>query len=242
MDEKEIREKAIQEAEKADGQWDKERQRADQAEANFRKAQAEKDKLNAQMEQMQQQYQQQRNQLAELNAQSQATKSITDSLPDIDPENADIEDIAKAVSASRRIIAEQAKEVAALKAKASQYEQETTRERQQREERERRNQTLNEICTDLEEEFGSGLRNDAIKLMEKMNEEQGLPSNSAKAVLRLRNCFKKAKEDKGKNTDTAKVLMTDTGGGGGRPVFGNPNIKKGSLDDVAGQYSKLTGG
>lgn len=241
MDENEIRDKAIKEAEKADGEFDKERQRADQAEANFRKARVEKQQVSAQMTQLQQQFEQQQRQLAELNAQSEASKSIAESLPDINIEDATIEDVAKVVAASKKIIAEQAKELASLKTKASQYEQESARERQDREARERRNQVLNDVCTELEEEFGSGLRNDAIKLMEQMNEEHGFPENPAKAVLRLRKCFKTVKDNKkvGNKTNTDKHLVTDTGGGGERPAFGKPEIKKGSLEEVSAQYSKL---
>jgi len=243
MDEKELREKAIKEAEKADGEFDKERQRADQAEANFRKVQVEKQQVLAQMTQLQQQFEQQQKQLAELNAQSEASKSIADSLPDINIEDATIEDVAKVVTVSKKIIAEQAKELASLKTKASQYEQESAKERAEREARERRNQVLNDVCTELEEEFGSGLRNDAIKLMEQMNEEHGLPENPAKAVLRLRKCFKTVKENKKTNkTDTDKPLVTDTGGGGERPAFGNPEVKKGSLEEVSAQYGKLSSG
>lgn len=237
--EQELRDKAIKEAEKADGQWDKERQRADQAEANFHKAKAEKDQIGSQLTQLQQTISQQQQQIAELSAQNTATKSIADSMPDIDIENATIEDVAKVVSASKKIIAEQAKQLANLNTKASRFEQESVRERTDREAAERRNQVLNEVCSELEEEFGAGLRNDAIKLMEKMNEEQGLPTSSAKATLRLRQCFKKVKEgNEDKKSDKGKPVITDTGGGGSRPTLGNPNIKKGSLEDVSAQYSK----
>jgi len=244
MDEKELREKAIQEAEKVDGEFDKERQRADQAEANFRKAQAEKQQMSTQMSQLQQQFEQQQRQLAELNAQSKASKSIAESLPDINIEDATIEDVAKVVAASKKIIADQAKELASLKTKANQYEQESAKERAEREARERRNQVLNDVCAELEEEFGSGLRNDAIKLMEQMNEEHGLPENPAKAVLRLRKCFKTVKDKKASNKETNpnRHLITDTGGGGERPAFGNPEVKKGSLEEVSAQYGKLGAG
>jgi hypothetical protein len=241
LNDEEVQKQAIADAEKAKAEFDKDRQRADQAEANFRKAQAEKEHAMSQMSQLQQQMDAQQKQFAELKAQSDASKSVTDALPDLNEESS-IEDIAKVVSASKKIIAEQSRELASLRTKASQNEQETVKEKQEREASERRNQVLNDVCADLEEEFGAGLRNEALKLMEKMNDEVGLPTNPAKAVLRLRTCFKKVKESK--KTDEkktpAKVPVTDTGGGGSRPSFGNPKIKKGSLSDVSAQYGKVT--
>ncbi len=237
MDEKELRDKAIKEAEKADGQFDKERQRADQAEANYRKTAAEKEQMTSQVSQLQQQLAEQQRQFAELNAQSQASKSIEIALPDINLEDATIEDVAKVVAASKKVIAEQAKQLAALNAKASRFEQRTAEE----EAKLQRNKVLNDVCEDLEGEFGAGLRNDAIKLMEKMNAEQGLPANPAKAVLRLRQCFKLAKEDKASGKDKDKPLITDTGGGGDRPGFKKPQIQKGSLEEVSAQYAKAYG-
>jgi hypothetical protein len=244
LNDKEVKDQAnanaIADAEKAKAEFDKDRQRADQAEANFRKAQAEKEHATTQLSQLQQQMDAQQKQLAELKAQGEASKSIADNLPTL-TEDATIEDIARVVTASHKIIADQAKELAALKTKASRYEEETGKERQEREARERRNKVLEEVCTELEEEFGAGIRNDALKLMEKVNEEQGLPVNPAKAVLRLRQCYKKVSEDKTTETKkaTIKAPVTDTGGGGSRPSFGNTKIKKGSLSDVSTQYGKL---
>lgn len=239
MEDNEIRDKAIQDAEKAEAGFDKEKQKLEIAEANFRRAKAEKEQMSTQMQQMQQQFEQQQKQIAELSAQRSADSSIADQLPDINVEDASIEDVAKVMAASKKIIAEQARKLASLETKASNYEQESAKEKAERQDRERKNQILNEVCSDLEEEFGSGLRNDAIKLFEKITEEQGAPENPAKAVLRLRKCFKQVKDTKA--TKGSRPLITDTGEGGNRPTFSNPKIKKGSLDDVADQYAKVGG-
>ena len=234
-------EKAIQEAEKAASEFDKDRQRADQAEANLRKAQAERDKLNSHLDEMQDRMKQQAEQMSQLTSQKQASDNISEMIPDIDVDEASLEDIAKVINSTRSIITTQAKELAELKSKASRYEQETAQQKAQRLEAERNNKILNETCNDLEEEFGAGLRNEAIKLMEQQVAENGRPANQAKAVLMLRKCFKQVSRQK-TSPDTSRPPVTDTGGGGGRPSLEQPKIKKGSLEEVVEQYKKAASG
>jgi len=243
MTEDEIREQTIKEVEKKDQEFDKERQRADQAEANFKKAQAEAKQKAEQLAQLQAKIEQQQQQLAELQAKNNATQEIDQLIPEINPDEASFEDLTRAVLAAKKVISEQAKKLASLETVASQYQQETAKERQEREAQARRNAILEEVCNDLEREFGAGLRNDAIKLMEQINAKKGIPSNPAKAVLRLRDCFKRAKAARDRSPqDMHAHVATDVGGGGGRPSLGGAKIQKGSLDEVYQQYARASGG
>lgn len=229
-------EKAIETAEKATGEnFDKERQRADQAEANVRKLAQDKVQLTGQLATLQSTVQQQQNQLAELSSK----KQTFDSIPEINIESASLEDVVKAVSAAKQIIATQAQEITKLSKKAEAYE----RNEIGKTETEQRNKILDEVCGELEQEFGAGLRNEAIKFMQQMNEEQGPPENSAKATLRLRNCFKKAKDarDADKKKPADKKTNVPPGEGGGRSSFGSSKFKKGSLKEVLAQARQAAG-
>ena len=213
--------------------FDKERQRADQAEANLRKIKAEKEAANANLAQMQSRISEQQAKIDELSAKSSASKTIADKMPTVSVDDASAEEIAKAVNAAKEIIAEQAQELAALKAKTTNYEKTTYEREMAKQTQERNNSVLNKVCEELEREFGTGLRNDAIALMEQKNSEQGDPDSAALAVLRLRDCFKAVKKSK---TSDNKPPISDTGSS--RVSLSGVKLKKGSLAEVSAQMKK----
>jgi hypothetical protein len=223
-------------------QWDKERQRADQETANARKAREEATLLRNQIAQQQAESAAMRKQFEELSATVNAGRSVVDALPDLDVENASTADLAAAIKKAGTLITEQAKELARLQTKAKQYEEESAADKAARVAREQADQTLNEVCEELDAEFGAGYRNEAIKLMQTKNAEQGRPESPAKAVLRLRSCYREIKESKAKENKAKNPPHTDTGGGGSRPSFGGKQIKKGSLDEVAAQVAAANAG
>ena len=236
---KEVVDQALKDGEAAAREFDKDRQRADQAEANFRKAKAEKDQLHAQLAEMQAKHKELTNKVAELTAGKSAQEQVE--LPQFDPENMTGDEIAKALPQIAKVIRDQNKELAILRAKTEQSEAERQREREQLAAERQRNATFQKVCTRLEEKHGAGLRNRAIELMDKRTETEGEPATPAEATLLLDECFAAAKEEakaKDKPSRKKSETATDTGGGGGRPTFRNVEIKKGSLDDVASQYEK----
>jgi len=219
-------------------EFDKERQRADQAQANLEKSQAERDALRIDLAKATAEREAQKAKLAELTAVTNAARNAEAALPEINPESATVDDMAAALNATRRLIAEQSKQLAELKVANETQAERVNREARERDQATADDQIFNEVCLDLEDEFGAGLRNQAIELMKKENATKGAPANPAKAVLRLRSCFKQAKLDseKPKTKDTVRI---DGGGGGKGPSFGSPEIKEGSLDEVAKQYKAL---
>jgi chromosome segregation ATPase len=231
-------EAAIKDADKAEKEFDKDRQRADQAEANFRKAKAERDKLNSELESQRQKAQELEAQIKELQAGKAAEKDVADLIPEIDPENASVEDYGKAMRQMRVVIANLNKKLAQVETKGDQSEAARKKEREIAAEQEQRNKTFNKVCDRLEKKHGPGLRNRAIELMEQRVATEGDPENQAEATLMLDDCFAEAKTEAAKKPKDKKVV-TDTGGGG-RVSFGNVQIKKGSLDEVFEQFERAS--
>lgn len=226
--------------------FDKERQRVDQERANVERLKAERATLRDELSLARKEQAAQAAKIAELTSTIEAKKSVVEAFPDIDPEEATVDDVAKALQATKKIIADQAYQLAELRSKTESQTQRQVAEEQRRKQQEADDALLADVCSELEEEFGAGLRNEAIKLMEAENAEKGLPANAAKAVLRLRKCFRKASEhaeSKSKSRSKETPAPVDSGGGGYRPSFGVPEIKEGSLDEVSLQYRKaLSGG
>jgi Rad3-related DNA helicase len=216
-------------------EYTKEQQMIDQEKANAKRAREEAAALRQQLADQQAQSTELRKQFNDLSAQVNAGKSVADALPEIDPENASVADLAGAIKKASQIIADQAKELATLKNTARTYAEESAADKAARRAKEQADAVLNEVCDELEKEFGAGYRNEAITLMKQKNEELGTPSNPAKAALRLRDCYREIKTQKDKNKGSK--VNTDTGGGGYRPDMGQKPLKKGSLDDVAAQVA-----
>lgn len=216
--------------------FDKERQRADQEASNAARARETASTLSSENATLKGDMAAMQTRLNQIDSDSAAAKAIDSVLSDIDPNDASAEDLASVAVETKKVITTLAQDVATLKSSTAKSDAEREREKQAEESEARDNAVLNDVCNDFETEFGAGLRNKAIALMEKTNKEKGLAVNPAKALLRLRDCFKQVSEVK--DDDTGDPHFTDTGGGGGRPFVTSPEIKEGSLDDVAAQYKK----
>jgi len=215
--------------------FDKERQRADQAEANARKAREELNARNQELDKLRTEQEELRSQLGELTTKKDAATGIASLIPDVSPDDANAEDLANANTALKKVLTDIAQEVASLKSKTEKSEKQQTEAARRAEIEKRQNETLNRVCTEFESEYGKGTRNAALKLMSDMNEQQGEPDSPADAFLRLRSCFKTVSEKKASGHDLD--ADTDLGGGGGRPLISPKTVKPGSLDDVASQYA-----
>lgn len=217
-------------------EFDKAKQRADQEAANARKAREAAEAERGRAAAAEAEAARLRQQISDLQKQASAEKTVTDALPDVDVENASIEDLTKYVKAATKVIAEQGKKLASVETRVDRSAEETAQERQAKVMKDRANAALNEVCDDLDREFGAEHRNAAIELMEKRNAEEGLPGASYKAVLRLRDCYKAvASEAKKSEPKKSARRPVDTGGGGVRPAFGGKQVRKGTLAEVMGQ-------
>jgi hypothetical protein len=246
---KDAEDSALSDAEKTEQEFDRNRQKADQELANkvkehptYKRVAAEKVQLSATLDDMRAKQEQLRQEIQQLKASKDAEKEASDNLPDIDLANATVEDYGKAIQKMATVIKGLNKELAVVKTKTHQSEAERQQEKQAAKEQKDRDDTLSTVCTILEKKHGAGLRNRAIQLMDERIKSEGGPATTPEATLMLEECFESAKterkESEKKDGSRKKTLVTDTGGGG-RSRFGTVQIKTGSLDDVAAQFSKL---
>lgn len=212
-----------------EGNWDKERQQRDQAEANRQRAtlRQENETLRGQVTTLQAQ-------IADLSNTKKASEKVESELPEL-PEDASTEELAKAVRAATRTIKGLHAKLAGLETTTTRHEQETKAERESRLAEERRNETLNKVCGRLEKKHGAGLRNRAIAMMEALIDQGNVPADPADAALMLDECFAEAKKERDKKSK--EEPRTDIGGGGPRPRLGPAKLKAGSLAEVAAQFA-----
>lgn len=220
--------------EQAKKDFDKERQAVDQERANAARARAEAQAARQEAEALKQRMAALEQQIAEAKGKEDAAKSVD--LPDIPTEEASIEALAEYARRAKKILADQAIELAVLKGTVTKSqkdkEQETEAQRQAR----YADQVLEEVCSNFDAEYGAEHRNEALKLMTAMNKEQGPPATPHKAMLRLKDCYRQAVKDSEKSKPPR--IPSDSGRGGSRPSFKPASIKPGSLDEVAAQFAK----
>lgn len=205
--------------------WDKERQRADQAEANFRKAQAERQSIEA-----------------KLSAESEKAKSLEEklstyvkaneiNLDDIDSEYTDPK-LVNVLKAMQSQIAEANARAAKLEEVKERYEQ-VEREKDLTNAREN---AKNEIIADIEAEYPAKHRNEAVKLADKICADRGYsPKDRYEASKLLRQCYKDLASKEVVKPKVEKV-PTDTGQGGNPTV--TTEVKSGSIKSVAAEWRK----
>lgn len=232
---------ALRDAKDADLKFDKDRQRADQAEASLRRTSSEKRQLEDALRQSQEQYNDLQRQLEELKAVKGAESEADELIADIDPENSTLEDYAGALKKMGTMVRGLNKKLAEVKTMAERNVSESKAERQQRKEEAAKNETFNRICTRLEKKHGPGLRNRATELFQQRVEAEGRPDGPAEATLLLDECFASAKDETKKPADKKQkdTVPTDTGGGTYRSPSDRSRVKKGSLDEVASQFEAM---
>lgn len=210
-------------------QWDKERQRADQAEANFRKAQAERESIAAKADAASKEVESLKARLDEF------AKANDVNLDEIDTDITD----AKVVKALK--VMQSKLEAATQRAEKSEKAvSEMLTKEQVKQEEQRHEQVKQELIAEVEAEFPARFRNEALKAANKICEDRGFaPSDRYEAFKILRNCYKElasksaAPTPKPVATDTGKTTITAT------PDTGE--VKGGSLREVAAQLRKKAG-
>ncbi len=199
-DEKAAKEKTEEKTEeKVDEKWSQEKQRADQAEANFRKVTTERDELIASVSAGNEKMAKLEQKLADL-AEAQDVP-IEDLL---DPDLVDAKTI-KAVSKMAKQIREQAKSIKDLKGLADGFQEKS----QKREAKSEKEKTIEKILKPLDKEFGAKFRNAARKRADDLVDEgkEKQPQDVIEAMTLMRNCYKfvvseSEKKEEKKNTPT----------------------------------------
>jgi hypothetical protein len=198
--------------------WDKERQRADQAEANFRKVSMEFDDLKSAHEST----------VSEIEAMREKIEKLTESKLEEGDEfefDADLVDpkLAKTVKNLAVNYRQAQKELAEQKKKIALFEQKEI----QSAAKARKDEIEERICSVVEDDFSSKYRNAARKLADELVDsgKESQPKTEADAIRLLKKCYKQVQSD-----DTSKSgrkpTPTDTGSRGVR--LGDGEIKSGS--------------
>jgi exonuclease VII large subunit len=210
--------------------WDTERQRADQAEANFRKATQEREEL-----------------ASRLDATSKSAESLQAKLDeyakanDVDVDNLDADlidpNVLGVLKTMKRHVEAADNRVKQLENVAKTYEQSS----RQQELAQAQEKTKNELLSDVEgeSEVFPKFRNEAIAMADKVCADRGYsPVDRYEAAKILRGCYQKVSVKP--KTTTKTPIPSDTGTA---TVAATPKeeIKSGSLRDVIQQYRAKAG-
>lgn len=183
-------------------EWDKERQRADQAEANYRKAdekvQATESKLEVQA-----------NQIESMQKRlDQFAKDHEVDLNEADPNMVD-PTVLKALK-SMQVKIDAATERAD---RLEQAKDELAKDLKNQAQNARQEQAKSDIVSDIEEEFPAKFRNEAIRKANQIVTDRGYaPVDRYEAAKILRGCYKELAAPK--TAPKKATVPTDTGGGG----------------------------
>jgi hypothetical protein len=224
--EKDTSQKASEEPPK-ETQWDKERQRADQAEANFRKTSTELDSTRA-----------------KLDAQGKQIESMQKSLDEyakaneVSPDELDDELVDPGV---KKVLKSMQAKVDAAKAEVETLKQardDITKRLNADAADTRRASQQAKIIADIEAEFPSKLRNAAIAKADKVCKDRGYaPEDRHEAYMLLRAAYKELAEKPATHSKTS--VATDTGASANTVV--SEDNKPTTLKEAANQWRKKLG-
>jgi hypothetical protein len=231
---KEILDGAIKTAEEADLEgnevFDKTRQRADQATANATKATERATTAETALEASQQESASLKEQLA--TAKEKAAEAGIENV-ELNPDDHEDSEkpIVRAVLNLQKQIKAKSDEIAGLKEKAANFEQNKATEAAKL----ARDVTYSELLGDLDDEYGADCRNDAVAEFQKLAKDGKVPKDAVKATRIMEKCYK---DVKAKTKTTPKKEKTsinlDSGSGGGNTLdLQGSEIPNGPLDDVA---------
>ena len=206
-------------------EWDKERQRADQAEANLRKEQAKSAEVNLKSQQLEQTVSDLKGKMEQI----EAVKGLD--LTQLDPDSADIPEVVKEQIKIAKALETATKKLTELEQKASKYESDAQVTRQERE----KEKSIERIMKPLDKKYGPQFRNEARKLAEEEVETRGYaPEDALEARDMLEKHYASLKQAE---TKSKTVIPSDNGRGGSKVSFGD-NITPGKFSDVVSQIRK----
>ena len=206
-------------------EWDKERQRADQSEANLRKSQAKLAESDLRTQQLEKTVSDMQDKMSQI----EAVKGLD--LKDLNPDDADVPDVVREYAKMAKVLEDTTKKLTALEQKATKYESDAEFSRQERE----KDSVIERICKPLDKKYGSSLRNEARKRAEDKVAERGQSPEDAlecSQMLEEEYITLKAEASKKEKSDPS-----DNGRGGSKVGFGD-NITPGKIDDVMSQIRK----
>ena len=215
-----------------DEKWDKEKQRADQAEANYHKISERFNELKDGYE----------NSLTAVNELRTEITSLKELKKEVKEEISELDDAAADPTVIRYIkrLNDQIKkaqlDLAIASGKIAQYEQTES----QKEEEQRIEKAKEDILSVCDELHGAKYRSKANLMADKLVNDglEPRPLTAPRAIALLSKCYKKVKtEEEEAGKKTVKQTSTDTGQGGVSFDFGE-DIKDGSLQDVLAQMKK----
>ena len=182
--------------------WDKDRQRLDQADANIKKLSQEREQLTTDLEST-------RNEVKELKQQITAKQEEAE----LDPDSADIPEIIKELKALKGKLSKAETELKEHREIAKQYKKkeevaaaETARKA-----------TIEKILKPLDKKYGARFRNEAEALAEKKIKDGKVdtPADALDARDLLESCYIELSEKEKKEKEKEKPsVQTDTGTGG----------------------------
>lgn len=215
--------------------WDKDRQRVDQLTANVTKLANDKAEVDSQLTEMAERAKETQETVARLSEQlanAKATQTVDESL------DADLYDdkLIKKISGfeveinnTKKLLVESNAQIKELQDAKTQFEENAENERETARKADRKEL----ILTDLDKEFGSKFRNEALQLAQEEVDQSGKAPDGEYAVhMLLRKHYKQLSS----TTDTTKnfsPVQVDTGDGG--VAFTEGEIEEGSRDDVMTQ-------
>ena len=206
--------------------WDKERQRADQAEANFRKEQDSRQELETKLNDQAEKTQAMQDKLEEL------AKVNDVDLTEIDEEMTDPV-VVKALKAMQSKIDKANAKAESLEKVAEGYRQ----NEQAKETTAARSKAQDEIVADIEEEYPAKYRNEAVKAADAICKERGYsPRDRYEASKLLKSCYKALASKKKAPASDDEKIPTDSGKGSSSVA--ETKGKGGSIKDLANQWRK----
>ena len=210
-------------------EWDKERQRADQAEANLRKSESRLNESDLKTQQLERTVSDMQDKMSQI----EAVKGLD--LTQLDPDKADVPEVVREYAKMSKVLEETTKKLTVLEQKANSYEKDAESNRQERYKEEQ----IERICTPLDKKYGASLRNEAKKRAEERVTERGFsPKDILECSQMLENEYIALADEASKKKK--ETVTSDNGRGGSKVGFGD-NIKPGKLHDVMGQIRKEGG-
>lgn len=227
---------------KGDLGWDKERQRADQAEANFRKTQQEKITLESKLETTGERIKELEKQLAEL------TKTEEVNLNEIDESITD-PNVIKAIRSLQSQLKIQEARAQKLEQAKAEIETRMKADRDQINQEQSRSQIISSIETKLHKRLGVEnpvrFRNDAIEMANEICADRGYsPGDRYEAAEMLEDCYIEiinAAKSANQKGNSRSSIPTDTGKGSGSAPVSSEQNKPCSLKQAVKELRKNVG-
>lgn len=215
---------------KKDEKWSKEKQRADQIEASFRKVSAERDEILSQLAARDDEIASLKSKMEEIaEAQDVSVEEL------LDPDLVDAKTI-KAVSKMAKQIREQEASIKKLSKLADGFQLKEKQNTIQAE----KEKTIEKILKPLDDEFGAKFRNPARKLADKLVDEgsEKQPQDVIEAMTYMRKCYIAVKDEAEKKEKEKEKKPVRTDSGSSSVSYDDSLPKAGSRKEILAEIRK----